>query len=596
MSAATVQTLPVATRRQCLAWLRSALTRHRLRLALALVSSAVGAAMALVPVYILGGLVDDILGGADTSVIVRVVLMILFAALAAGLLTGLATYLTAKLGETVLANLRERTIEHALLVPVRLIEDIGKGDLLARVGDDVAVIAKAVGQILPNLVSSLLLVGISLAAITTIDPLLGLAALVSVPLGLVALRWYLPRSGHLYAAERVAMGERSQALVAGMQGVRTVHAYSLEDTLVHHIDTVSGRARDHSVRAFGVFTRFVGLGKTAQFAGLALLLWVAFGLVEDGSVTVGQAVTAALLFHRLFNPMEALLFTFGDMQSAGASLARLVGVINCEIVRSTGTAAKPADATLELANLEYSYDGRKKVLHGVSITVKVGERVALVGSTGAGKTTVAAIAAGALSPDAGVARIGGVNLADFGVLELRKHVALVSQEVHVFSGPLFEDLRLANAFADHKALLEALRTVGALEWVEALPEGIATMVGEGGFQLTAAQAQQLALARLVLANPPVAVLDEATAEAGSAGARELERYAHAATAGRTTLVVAHRLTQAAHADRIVVLENGRVVEEGTHAHLLKRRGRYAQLWGAWEGRMAEPEADYADER
>jgi ATP-binding cassette subfamily C protein len=584
--------LSTATKRQCLVWIKGALARYKLRLALTLMCSAVAAATALVPVYILGGLVDDVRAGAPTSTIVRVIVMILLAALAAGLLGGLASYLITELGEKALANLRERTIEHALLIPIRQIEEVGKGDLLSRVGDDISVLAKAVGQVVPPWISSMMLVTLSLAAILNINVLLGLAALASLPLGLAALLWYLRRSGVLFANERVAMGERSQALVAGMQGARTVHAYGLEDAQVEHIGGASMRARDKSIGAYKALTRFVGLGKTAQFVGLAAMLWVGFHLVVDNTLTVGQATTALLLYHRLFNPMEQLLFSFSLMQSAGASLARLVGVINSEIVRSGGTAAKPADATLELRNLEYSYDGRNKVLHGVSITIEAGSRVAMVGSTGAGKTTVAAIAAGALTPDSGTARIGGVNLADLGLQSLRKHVAIISQDVHVFSGPLFEDLRLANPFADHDALHNALRTVGALEWVEKLPEGIATMVGEGGFQLTAAQAQQIALARLVLADPPVAVLDEATAEAGSAGARELERYAFAATEGRTTLIVAHRLTQASHADRIVVLEGGRVVEEGTHAALIQRGGRYAQLWDAWEGRMSEPESEY----
>jgi ATP-binding cassette subfamily C protein len=210
--------------------------------------------------------------------------------------------------------------------------------------------------------------------------------------------------------------------------------------------------------------------------------------------------------------------------------------------------------------------------------VEPGERVALVGSTGAGKTTLASIVAGILRPDSGAALIGGVPAADLPACV----VAIISQETHVFAGPLIEDLRLARRGATEADVRAALATVGALDWASDLLDG--TPVGDGGHALTAAQAQQLALARLVLLDPAVAVLDEATAEAGSAGARTLEESARAATAGRTVLIVAHRLTQAASADRIIVLEHGVIVEQGSHAGLVEAGGRYAQLWSAWESR------------
>lgn len=194
---------------------------------------------------------------------------------------------------------------------------------------------------------------------------------------------------------------------------------------------------------------------------------------------------------------------------------------------------------------------------------------------------MAGIAAGALTPRRGSASIGGVELSTMTTKQRRRHIAIVSQEVHVFAGPLVDDLRLAHPDATIAEVSDALHTVGADEWVRALPEGLDTVVGEGGHQLTSAQAQQLALARLMLADPTVAVLDEATAEAGSQGARDLERAASAVTAGRTTLVIAHRLTQAATADRVVVMAGGEVVEEGSHDELVAAGGRYAQLWRAW---------------
>lgn len=242
------------------------------------------------------------------------------------------------------------------------------------------------------------------------------------------------------------------------------------------------------------------------------------------------------------------------------------------------------DAGVSLAGVGHEYVAGHPVVRGVDLEVKPGERVALVGASGAGKTTLAKIIAGVHRPTSGTVLVGGAPLE-----RAARSVALITQEVHVFAGPLVEDLRLARPEASPADVEEALERVGALRWARALPEGLETVVGEGGRRLTAAQAQQLALARLVLADPPVAVLDEATAEAGSAGARELEVAAARALDGRTGLLVAHRLTQASEADRVVVLEAGRVVESGTHAALLAAGGRYAALWEAWSGtRTGDP--------
>ncbi|QCQ93706.1 ABC transporter ATP-binding protein [Rhodococcus sp. SGAir0479] len=583
MSAQEQELLPVAPASESWRWLGGELARYRGLTVLTLVVGLVAAAATVVPVYVFGVLVDRVRDGAPVSTIVGVVAVITVAAIVAGTLTGVGSYLVARLGEGTLADLRERVVARALRLPDTTLERVGKGDLLSRVGDDVSVIGKAVSDVVPSLISALLLVVLSMAAMVGIDWRLGLAGMVALPMYALALKWYLPRSGPLYADERVAMGRRSQALIGSMQGARTVRAYGLEERHLADIDRASADARDLSVGVFGLFTRFAGRGNRAEFVGLAVILAVGFALVKADAVTVGETTAAALLFHRLFNPIGALLYTFDEVQSAGASLARLLGVVGIPETGGAGAGPEPADASLELVDVRHSYDGGHEVLHGVSLRIEPGERVALVGSTGAGKSTLAALAAGSLPPTSGTVRLGGVPLDDLGRERVRRHVAIVSQEVHVFAAPLIEDLRLARPDATADDVTAALTAVGALSWVTALEDGLATVVGEGGHPLTAAQAQELALARLVLADPPVAILDEATAEAGSAGARELERAAEAATRGRTTLVVAHRLTQAASADRVVVLEHGRIVEQGAPADLVAAGGRYAQLWAAWEG-------------
>lgn len=582
--------LPVADRRETLRWLRGAVRARWGEAAAAFAVGLVAAAAGVTPVYALGVLVDRVRAGAPASGIVGITVVIVAAALVAGVTTAVSSYLIARLGGRILAQLREDTVERAVTLPATRLERAGKGELMSRVGPDVAAVNKAVTDVLPTMTSSVLLAALSVAAMVGIDWRLGLAGLVTVPLYVLALRWYLPRSAPGYAVERAAVGERSQLLLESVQGLRTVHAYRLERPHLHGIDGASARARDVSVSVFSLFTRFVGRINRAEFAGLTVIVVTGYWLVQQGAVTVGGTAAAAVLFHRLFNPVSMLLYTFDELQAGGAGLARLVGVVTIpdEPAGTAWDGPPPRDATLQLRGVRFGYPGGPEVLHGVDLRIEAGQRVALVGSTGAGKSTLAAVAAGILRPAEGTASIGGMPVTLMDPATLRTHVAIVSQETHVFAGPLVEDLRLARPGASDEDVAAALAAVGAAGWVGALPDGLHTVVGEGGHELTAARAQQVALARLLLADPAVAILDEATAEAGSYGARDLEDSALAATAGRTTLVVAHRLTQARSADRVVVLEDGRVAEEGGHDELLLAGGRYARLWAAWESRTPLP--------
>ncbi len=573
--------LPIASRGETTRLALSLLRSYRRPLAVSAAAFVAVGLAGLVAPWILGRIVDTVTTDGDGSTVLRGALLIAAASIVSGIGTSLSVTYLAKAGEPALADLRERALDRALHLDSIRLEEAGAGDLLSRMGDDVRSVAQSLTQIVPLLIGSLVAVVFTAGGLFALDWRLGLAGLASAPFYALGLRWYLPRSGPYYRRERIAQGERAEVLVSGVQGASTLRALSREQAQIDRITHHSRHAMTITLDVFTLLTRFGARTNRSELIGLSLVLGTGFFLVRDDLTTVGAVTAAALYFHRLFNPIGALLMIFDDIQSAGASLARLTGVALLEPPPAPDGPSPVRNGTFELTGIGHSYVDGHPVLTDVTLRILDGERVALVGATGAGKSTLGAVAAGLLKPTAGRVTLGGFPLDALDPSHVRAGIALVTQDVHVFSGTIRENVDLARPGADDDEIRGALSVVKALSWVDALPEGLDTVVGDHGHTLSPSQAQQLALARVLLHDPRVAVFDEATAEAGSSGARELEDAAIAVTRGRTSLVVAHRLTQAQSADRVVVMHEGRIVEEGTHDGLISAGGRYADLWAAW---------------
>jgi ATP-binding cassette subfamily C protein len=592
--------LPTATPIQTWRALRRLLRPHRALVLLAVPLMVAESLSGLIGPAVLGRIVDLVADGAAASALTGPVLLLVAAALAEGVVGAAGMMVVARAGGQALADLREQVVERALTVPLADLERAGTGDLLARVEGDVETVSDVADDTLGDFIGDGLDIALTFGGLALLDWRLALAGLAALPIQFLALRWYLGRAGRLYRAAAVADGERAQALLSGVGGAPTVRAFRLADRHLAAIAARSEAACGLNLRAVTARSGLIVRQNVGELVGMTAVLAAGFLLVRDGTVSVGEASAAALYFHRLFGPVSGVLGVIGDIQQAAASLARLVGVAYLPAAAGAADPAaasdarppqrpRPAPAAVQISGVGLEYVPGHPVLEGVDLTVRPGERVAIVGPSGAGKSTLAKLLAGIHPPTRGRISIGG---RDWGGSPASPHaepgspvaaglVALVTQEVHTFAGRLAADLRLARPGATKKELWAALDLVGAREWVKGLDEGLNTIVGEGGQRLTPTQAQQLALARLALADPAVAVLDEATAEAGSAGARVLEAALDRIAEGRTTIVIAHRLTQAVAADRVVVLDRGRVVENGTHQQLIAAGGPYAALWTAW---------------
>ena len=548
-----------------------------------IVLTALATVAGLVGPWLFGRIVDTVQRHGAVSTVDRLSLAIVGVAVLQLILSRYARYLGARFGERVSADIREGFLNRVLRLPAALSRQAATGDLLTRGTADIGAVSATIRDAGPDLGIAAMQALFILAAVFLADPLLGGCAVVCLSGAVVVTRWYTARARPAYLAAGAANSDLAEVLAATVTGARTVELLGLEhqrlQACLAAIDECR-RTRFATLRLRSVL--FPALDVSYAVPLVAVLL-VGGLLYDRGSLSLGAVVAAALYLRQLIGPLETLELWIDQAQSAAASFARVAGIPSMD---RPEPARQPDGDRLEISDVHFGYLPGRDVLHAVNLTVVPGERLAVVGASGAGKTTLGRLLAGIDVPGSGTVTVGGVPVAGLTREQLRRRIGLVTQENHVFACSLRDNLRLARPAAADAELLDALAAVGA-RWVSGLPDGLATELGGRGVSLDGAQAQQVSLARLVLADPHTLVLDEATALLDPRTARSAERALSAVLAGRTVIAVAHRLHTAHDADRIVVMADGRVTEIGTHAELLAVDGAYAALWQTWHGRPTE---------
>jgi ABC-type multidrug transport system fused ATPase/permease subunit len=572
--------LPVADAPAVKRYARTLITEYPRELGLVVVLYGITAVAGLGAPRLLGSMVEHAVTDKTVAGVDRIAIVLAVFVVGQTVMTAVARYSATVLGEKVFARLREEFVRNVLDLPLSTVERAGSGDLLTRMVRDIDALSNSVRFAVPQTLIALVTTVLTLGALLLVGPLLALPCLISVPVILFSTRWYLRRAPAGYIRENASYSRINSSLTETIDGARTVEALGIQTERVTQTD--EDIRNSWKAERFTLYLRTVWFPTVEIGYILPVVATLLFGgfMYSQGHATIGQVTAATLYVQQLIGPVDQLISWLDELQIGAASMARLLGVAQVPADREA-SGESPTDQNIEGRDIRYAYREGHDVLKGVDLELRPGERLAIVGPSGAGKSTLGRLLAGIHGPTHGEVTVGGVELVDLPLAELRGEVALVTQEHHVFVGTVRDNVGLARPNSTDEQVIIALQAVDAWDWVERLEKGLDTKVGSGELALSPAQAQQVALARLVLADPHTLVLDEATSLIDPRAARHLERSLSAVVEGRTVVAIAHRLHTAHDADRVAVVEDGLITEIGSHDELVEADGAYAALWRSW---------------
>jgi len=560
-----------------------ALLRPHRRLILLAALGIVGATgITLAGPILLRYAIDEGITKGDERPITIAALIYLALVVARPLLERLVVVCSARAGERFLGSLRVAAYDHLQRLSMPFFESERAGVLVSRLTADVQTLTTFTRQVLVEVVGALLLFLVTAVLLVSLSPLLALVTLVSFPLLIFSTLQYQRRSHPSYMSLREHVAETMTSLQEGISGVRVVKAYSRERQQFEGYRRRSSALVRAWRRVSLVNISFFSSIAFAQALSTAAVVFAGGLLYRRGDVTIGTVIAFALYLISLFDPISRLGDWLSEFQSGRAALTKIVTLLETPVTVRPGDRDLPEAGALRAERVSFRYGEGPLALDDVSVTVKPGEHLALVGPTGAGKSTLAKLLTRQYDPTVGVVRFADVDLRGATFSSLRARIAFVPQEGHLFSGSLLDNVRLARADASDEDVREALRRIGALERFEALHGGLETDVRTRGVRLSSGERQLVALARIALADPAVIVLDEATSSLDPATEALVELALAAVSVGRTVITIAHRLSTAERADRVAVIEGGRLVELASHAELVAQGERYAALWASWD--------------
>ncbi len=497
--------------------------------------------------------------------------------------------LIGRIGEGFLRDLRLRAFDHLQRLSLGWFDREKAGVVVSRLTSDIDSLAELVQMGLLMFVANVLLLVLSVVVLGIVSWQLLLVALIALPFVIAASIKFQRDSNKAYLDVRDGIGATLSSLQEGLTGVRVIQAYARERRQVEGFNRASGELFDAHMDSVRVSAWYLPVIEGAGALTTAATLLVGGWLVHQGDITLGTVTFFVLTLSNLFEPLNQLSQLFNLVQSAGAGLNKLFGLLDSdpEVAEAAFPMPLAAAGAVDLEDVSFRYGSdRPLVLRDVTLHIATGERLAVVGPTGAGKSTVAKLVARLYDPAGGTVRIGGVDLRDVALTDLRRHVCVVPQEGFLFAGSIRDNVRIGRADATDAEVDAALAAVGALDRFAALPEGLDTPVRERGSRLSAGEKQLVSLSRAALADPEVLVLDEATSSLDPGTERLVEHAIEALMSGRTVIVIAHRLSTAQRADRVAVVDGGRIVELGPHRALIELGGRYASLFATWSAGVA----------